>query len=126
MTSDVFKFNAIVDDIGHNLAELADLEKNGTFQLSSPMAPTELAELIGGPPGTWQPQNQDIVWFNALKLTVYARYLLAQSAQLLVQCGDSASARKTSCIVDSVDEQFHPGETDFRVYARLLGGKCDS
>lgn len=121
MTNDVLKFNALVGDIGHSLAGLADLEQNGSFPLSAPMPANDLADLIGGPANTWQPQNQDIVWLNALKLAVYARQLLTQSARFLDQTGDDVTARKVDLIIDTVDKQLHPAETCFRVYGRLLG-----
>ena len=121
MASDALKFNALVGDIGHSLAGLSDLEQNGSFPPSSPMPASDLADLIGGLASRWQLQNQDIVWLNALKMAVYARQLLAQSARFLDQTGDDVTARKVDQIIDAVDKQLHPAETCFRVYGRLLG-----
>ena len=123
MTNDVVKLNAIVSTISHNLAELAILGQEGDCNIPLTITPTDFVEMVGqptGPIGSWQPQSKDLLWFQALKLTVQARQMLEQSARRLQQMDDGELAREVESALDALDEHFHPAETALRVYGKLL------
>lgn len=126
MTNDVIQLNAIVSDISHNLAELAALEQNGDLSTPPTITPANFVEMIGQPVGSWQPQSKDVIWFTAFKLTAYARHMLAQSARIFQQMDDEALARQVESVIGALDEQFHPAETAFRVYSKLLNSELDN
>ena len=65
-------------------------------------------------------KSNDLLWFIALKTTVYARELLGQSARIFRQIDDDKSAERIQTIIETIDEQFHPCETAMQVYGRLL------
>lgn len=120
MANDSIKLNAIVNEISHNLAELAILGQDSNFDAPPIITSADLVEMIGQSTGSWQPQSKDVIWFNALKLAIYARHLLEHSAHMLQQMDDEELAQKVKNVVNALDEQFHPGETALRVYGRLL------
>ncbi len=119
MTNDVLKLNAIIDDIGHKVAELVELGRDG-FNVPLVTTPDELAEMVGLPMGDWRPLSNNLLWFYALKTTVYARQMLEEAARIFEQMDDEKSTQKAQNIIATFDEQFHPCETAFQVYSRLL------
>lgn len=120
MNNDVIKLNAIVNDINHSIQELTTLGQNGGFKVALVITPEEMAEMIGQPIGPWRPQSNDLLWFYALKITVYARHMLEQSARIFEQMDDADFARQVECVIETLDEQFHPCQTAMRVYSKLL------
>ena len=80
----------------------------------------ELTEMIGLSMGPYHPTSNNLLWFHALKITVYAQQMLEQAARIFEQMEDETSALKVETIIAAFDEQFHPGETAFQVYGRLL------
>lgn len=119
MSNDIIKLNAIVSDLGYNLAELAELGQDG-FKVPLVITSDELAELIGASLGQWQPRSEDLLWFYALKIAVYARQLLEQSARIFEQMDDSDLAQQVQNVVKAIDEQFYPNEAALQVYRKLL------
>ena len=119
MTNDVIKFNAIIADIGDRISELAELGQDG-FVAPTMMAPDELIEMTGLPTGPYRPLSNNLLWFYALKTTIFAQQMLEQAARIFEQMEDETSALKVETIIAAFDEQFHPGETAFQVYGRLL------
>jgi|GEM_PF-2151145 len=120
MNNDVIKLNEIVNDINHSIQELAALGQDGGFKVPLVITPEELAEMIGLPMGPWRPQSNYLLWFYALKITVYARHLLEESGRIFEQMDDDGYAQRVEQIIDTLDEQFHPRETAMHVYDKLL------
>lgn len=120
MNNDVVKFNAIVRDIEYKLTELAELGREG-FKVPFVTTPDELAEMVGASMGPWRPLSNDLIWFYALKTTICARQMLAEAGRIFEQLDDEQAAQKIQAILQTVDEQFHPCETTFQVYGKLLG-----
>ncbi len=120
MTNDVIKFSAIVQDISDNISELAELGQDG-FKAPLVITPDELAEMAGLPiGGPSRPQSNDLLWFYAFQITVYARQMLEQSARIFEQMDDDEFAARVQSVVEAIDERFHPGETALGVYKKLL------
>lgn len=119
MSNDVIKLNAIVGDIGDRISELAELGQDG-FVVPTVMDPDELIEMTGLPMGSYHPSSNNLLWLHALKITVYAQQMLEQAARIFDQMEDETSTLKVENIIAAFDEQFHPGETAFQVYGRLL------
>jgi hypothetical protein len=119
MTNDVIKFNTIVEDIGRSISELAQIGQD-SFKVPLVTTPDELAEMVGLPMGSFRPLSHNLIWFFALKTTVYAQQMLEEAARIFDQLEDEESARKVQGLIEAFDEQFHPCETAFQVYSRLL------
>jgi hypothetical protein len=119
MTNDVLKLNAIVDDLGHKMAELAELGRDG-FKAPLVTVPAEFTEMTGLPVGPWQPLSNDLIWFYALKITIYARQMLEEAGRIFQQMEDETSVQKVQNILAAIDGQLQPSETAFQVYGRLL------
>jgi hypothetical protein len=124
VTNDIIKLNAIVNDLDDKISELAEMGQGG-FKVPFVITPDELAEMIGASVGPWRPQSNDLLWFYALKIAVYAREILEQSGRIFQQMDDSESAERVQSIVETIDEQFHPCETALEVYRRLLNSNLD-
>lgn len=120
MSNDLVKFNNLVRDMERIGAELADLGREG-FKVPFVTTPAELAEMVGASLGPWRPLSNDLIWFNAIKTLIYGRQMLEEAGRIFEQMDDEASARKIEAILQTVDEQFHPGETTLQVYGKLLG-----
>lgn len=120
MYNDVVKFNAIVSEIEYKITELAELGQGG-FSVPLATAPDELAEMVGVSMGQWQPLSNKLIWYYALKTTIFARQMLAEAGRIFDQMEDEASVQKIEAILQIVDEQFHPCETALQVYGELLG-----
>jgi len=119
MTNDVVKLNAIIGDIADKISELAELGLDG-FSTPLAMDPDELAEMVELPIRPPRPLSNNLLWFYALKTTIYAQQMLEQAARIFEQMEDEESALKVENIIATFDEQFHPAETAFQVYRRLL------
>jgi hypothetical protein len=119
MTNDVIKFSAIVQDISDNISELAELGQD-SFKAPLVITPDELAEMARLPIGPSRLQSNDLLWFYAFQITVYARQMLEQSARIFKQMDDDEFAARVQSVVDAIDERFHPGETALCVYKKLL------
>ena len=119
MSDDVIKLNAIIGDIGDRISELAELGQDG-FVAPMVMDSDELIEMTGLPTGPYYPSSNNLLWLHALKITVYAQQMLEQAARIFDQMDDETSTLKVENIIAAFDEQFHPGETAFQVYGRLL------
>jgi hypothetical protein len=120
MTNDIFKLNAIVDGVGANLSKLDNLGQGG-FDVPLVTTPDELGEMIGQQLGSWRPLSDDLLWFCNLKLAIYAREILAQSARIFRQLDDEEFAERVERVIEVVDEQFHPADTALEVCHKLLG-----
>ena len=119
MTNDVLKLNAIIGDIGDKISALAEVGQDG-FTAPLVIAPDELTEMVGLPMGPYRPLSNNLLWFYALKTTVYAQQMLEESGRIFEQMEDEKSAQKVENIIAAFDEQFHPCETAFQAYGRLL------
>ena len=119
MTNDVIKLNAIVNNIANSISDLAELGQDG-FNVPLVITSGELAEMVGQPMGPWRPESNDLLWFYAFKITLYAREMLEQSARIFRQMDDSELAERVQSIVDTTDARFHPCEAALRVYSKLL------
>lgn len=119
MTNDVLELNALMDDLGHKLAQLAEFGRDGYTAppVTVPAEFKDMAELPGGP---WQPSSNDLLWFYALKITVYARQMLEEAGHIFEQVADEQSVQKVESILAALDSQFEPSATAFQVYGRLL------
>lgn len=119
-SNDLVKFNAIIGELESKIVELAELGRDG-FKVPLVTTPDELAEMVGASMGPWRPLSNNLIWFYALKTTLYARQMLAEAGRIFEQMDDEASAQKMAAILQTVDEQFRPCETSLQVYGRLLG-----
>jgi hypothetical protein len=119
MTNDVIKLNAIIAAIGDRISELVELGQGG-FIDPTVMDSDELTEIIGLSIGPYHPTSNNLLWLHALKTTIFAQQMLEQAARIFEQMDDETSALKVENIIAAFDEQFHPGETAFQVYDRLL------
>lgn len=119
MTNDVMKLNSIVNAIGCQISELAELGRAG-FNAPLLITPAELAEMSGHPIGSWRPQSNDLLWFYALKIAVMAGHMLEQSARIFQQMDDDELAGRVQELVDMVEARLNPAETALQVYRRLL------
>lgn len=119
MTNDIVKLNAIIDGINEQIADLAELGQ-GDFKVPLVTIPDELAEIVGLSMGPWRPLSNDLLWFYALKIAVYAREMLEQSIRIFQQLGEDESAQQTENVVNAFDEQFDPCETALQIYDKLL------
>lgn len=120
MNNDVVKFNAIVNDIEHKLTELAELGQGG-FCVPLVTTPDELAEMVGASMGPWRPLSNDLVWFYALRTTICARQMLAEAGRIFEQLDDEQATQKIEAVLQTMDEEFHPGETALQVHGKLFG-----
>ena len=118
MNNDAITLNAIIDDLGRNVTALTELGQDG---FNSPLVtlPHELKGMTGMPMGPRRVLSDDLIWYGALRVTIYARQLLEQSEHILLQIEDEDAAQKVGNILAVVDEQFHPGDTALQVYGRL-------
>ena len=119
MSNDVIKLNTIIGDIGDKISELAELGQDG-FIVPMMFDPDALTEMIDLPMGTYRPPGNNLLWFYALKTTIYAHQMLEQAARIFEQIEDEKSTQKAEKIMAAFEKQFHPGETAFQVYGRLL------
>lgn len=119
MDNDVIKLNAIIKDIGDNISELSQVGQD-SFKVPLVTTPHELTEMVGLPVGPWRPLSHNLIWFYALKTTVYAQQMLEEAARIFAQVEDEESACKVESLIEAFDEQFHPCQTAFQVYSRLL------
>lgn len=120
MANDIVTFNAIVNDIGNKIVKLAELGQDG-FHIPAVTTLDELGKIVGLPTRSRRSLlSSNLVWFQALKTTVYARQMLEQSSRIFKQIEDEEAAQKAQNIINTFDEQFHPGETAFQVYSRIL------
>lgn len=119
MTNEVIKLHAIVKDIGDNIAELSQIGQD-SFKVPLVITPDELTEMIGLPVGPFRPLSHNLIWFYALKTTVYAQQMLEEAGRIFDQIEDEESAHKVESLIEAFDEQFHPCQTAFQVYSRLL------
>lgn len=124
MTNEVIKLNAIVNDLGSKITELMEFGRDGV-NVPLETTPEELETMVGLPMGPWQPLSNDLVWFHALKTTIFARQMLEECHRIFRQVGDEKSTQKIQAIIDSVDKQFHPGETAMQIYVRLLNSNAN-
>ena len=120
MTNEVEEISTIIEEIGGNISELAQIGRDG-FKVPSVISPDELAEIVGLPMGHWRPSSQNLIWFCALKTVVYARQMLAEAERIFQQVEDETSAHKAQSLIKAFDTQFRPSETAFQVYSQLLG-----
>ncbi len=51
--------------------------------------------------------------------------MLAESARIFQQVDDDELAERTQSIIQAIDANFHPVETAFRVYGKLLHRDVD-
>ena len=119
MTNEIFKLNAIVNDVGTSLSKLDNLGQGG-FDVPLVTTPDELGEVIGQQMGSWRPLSDDLLWFCNLKLAIYAREILAQTARIFRQLDDDEFAERVESVIDVVDKQFHPADTALQVCSKLL------
>jgi len=124
MRNDVIELNTIVGEIGSKIAELAQLGRN-SYNVPLVTTGNELSEMVGLPMGPWNPLSNDLIWFQALKTTIFAREMLEQCARIFTQIEDEKSTQKVQAVIDTVDEQFHPAETAMQVYVRLLNSNVN-
>ena len=119
MTNDVLEFNAIVENMGHNIVELAQIGRDG-FTLSPVVTSEDLAAIIALPLRSWQPAGQDLIWFQAFRTVVYARQIIEEAGRIFGQMEDAQMAGRMDTLLEVFDDQLHPGQTAFQVYERLL------
>ena len=119
MDNDVLKLNAIIKDIGDNISDLSQIGQD-SFKVPLVTTPEELTEMVGLPVGPWRPLSHNLIWFLTLRTTVYARQMLEEASRIFDQIEDEESARKVQSLGAAFDEQFHPRQTAFQVYSRLL------
>jgi hypothetical protein len=117
MTNDVIKLNAIVKDIGDNISDLSQIGRD-SFNVSLVTTPDELVQMIGLPVGPWRPLSHNLIWFYALKTTVYARQMLEEARRIFEQIEDEDSAYKVqSLIVNPLMRNFIPVKLLFKCTA---------
>ncbi len=125
MGNDVLDLSTIVEKLGHNIAELAQIGRDG-FILPSVITSNEMTALVGLPLGSWQPAGKDLVWFQACKTAVYARHMIEETGRIFGQMEDAEMAEKMDSLLELFDDQLHPGQTAFQVYDRLLSRHSNS
>lgn len=119
MSSDLVEFHNLVRDMKRVAAELAELGQEG-FKVPVVTTPDEIAEMVGAPMGPWWPLSNNLIWFNALKTTIYAYQMLEQAGRIFEQTDDEKAAQKIKVILQTVEAQFHPCETAVQAYSKLL------
>jgi len=124
MAHDVIKLNNIIGEIQQSVEELSRVGKDGGFRVPLVTTPDDFVAMIGEPIGPWRPRSDDLIWFSAYKIVFQARQLLEQAARIAQQMEDEDLSRRALSAMEALDEQFHPAETAFRVYGRLLGRPC--
>ena len=125
MTHDVIKLNAIVEDIGRSVSELSNIGR-GSFSVPLVTTPDELAEMSGLPIRPCCSLSHNLIWFHALKIIIYAQQMLEESSRIFAQMDDEESAHKVQSLIETFEQQFHPCETAFQVYSRLLSRPSNS
>ncbi len=119
MTNNVIKLNAIVEDIGRSISELSNIGRD-SFSVPLVTTPDELAKMRGLPIGPCCALSHNLIWFHVLKIIIYAQQMLEESSRIFAQMDDEESVHKVQSLIAAFDEQFHPCETAFQVYSRLL------
>ena len=119
MTNDVIKLNTIVEDFGHGISELSQIGQD-SFKVPLVTTPGELAEMAGLSLGFFRPLSHNLIWFYALKTTVYARQMLEEAGRIFEQVEDAESAHKVQSLTEALDTEFQPSKIAIQVYSRLL------
>jgi hypothetical protein len=104
MNNDAITLNAIIDDLGRNVTALTELGQDG-FNSPSVTLPHELKGMTGMPMGPRRVLSDDLIWYGALRVTIYARQLLEESERILQQIEDEDAAQKVGNILAVVDEE---------------------
>ena len=59
---------------------------NVGLQVPLVTTPDELTEMVGLPIGPFRPLSHNLIWFYALKTTVYAQQMLEEATRIFQQC----------------------------------------
>lgn len=120
MSNDLVKFNELVCDMERIAMELAELGRGG-FKVPFVTTSDELADMVGAWMGPWRPLSNDLIWFNAIQTIIHGRQMLAEAGRIFEQLDDEQAAQKIEAVLQTMDNEFHPGETALQVYGKLLG-----